>query len=234
MVCSGLWPRTCTNKVLRFCEGSISIDANHLKILLSALFLFFSSASQIKAFRWCNCNCIPRLSYRPYVSCGVPSSQKIKIKRAFAPARSEHVLTPRYSQHTADLLLSPSSWEQPSASSTDLKSNAYRKTMQRWVKIMQGPTGSFFLSSTVSVGDTVSHRGGGARVMLRHPCPFSLHGHDSAVGMPPGLIPLEPVAIWVTNLYRQLLLEISCSSQGRKSKPLEGNARSQGISWLLI
>lgn len=56
MVCSGLCPRTCTNKVLWFCERSININANHLKILPSALFLFFNSTFQIGAFRWCNCS----------------------------------------------------------------------------------------------------------------------------------------------------------------------------------
>lgn len=47
MVCSGLFPRTCANKVLWFCERSINIDANHLKMLPAALF-----SSLIELPRW--------------------------------------------------------------------------------------------------------------------------------------------------------------------------------------
>lgn len=46
-VCSGLFPRTCANKVLWFCERSINIDANHLKMLPAALF-----SSLIELPRW--------------------------------------------------------------------------------------------------------------------------------------------------------------------------------------
>ena len=35
----------------------------------------------------------------------------------------------------------------------------------------------------------MSHRGGGARMMLTHLRPFGLRGHDGTAGMTPGLIP---------------------------------------------
>lgn len=146
MVCSGLCPRTCTNKVLWFCERSINIDANHLKILPSALFFFFNSASQTEAFRWCNCSLGPQAqSCRCHVDCGTPSSQVIMFESMFASARGEHVLTPAYSQctesqtaQTQTLCSDPLHKSSPSVPSTDVKRDAYTEPMQHWVKTVWG------------------------------------------------------------------------------------------------
>lgn len=84
----------------------------------------------------------------------------------------------------------PSSREQPLVPSTDLK-NAYPEPTQRWVKSEWGAARSFFPPGTVSRGGTVSHRDNPPRVILTrltHLHPFGLRGHDSAVGMTPGLI----------------------------------------------
>lgn len=194
MVCSGLCPRTCTNEVLQFCERSINTDANHLKILPSALFLFFNRASQIEAFRWCNCSLGPQAqSYRSHVNCGIPSSQAIMFERVFALARSERVLTPGYSwcteSQTAQTLCSDplhgSSPRHPAPTQREMLTPSQRNTGSRLCGVPQ----SFFPPGVVRGGGTVSHRSSGVRVMLTHLRPFGLRGHDGAVGMPHGLIP---------------------------------------------
>lgn len=192
----------------------------------------------MEAFRWCNHSPGPQAqSCRCHINCGIHSSQAIEFERAFSPARSEHVLTPGNSRRTAQTLCSD--------------------PLHRSSPWHPAPTWRGMLTPSQRNATLGQDCGGCHRVLL-----LTWHGEGTAHSVPQGrrsegnanppsylwfawawLVQWrcylawsysKPAAIQVTILYWQPLLAILASSWGRRSEPLKGNARSRGISGLLM